>query len=97
MMNESNQDIMHRLYQAELDPHYILAVNVPVKQDDIDLVCMYEIKAFLKVQEIHKTWVVVLNIMPSNLPFIVENFQAFLRSAPTQKKKCCTLRYKLAF
>eukprot|EP00978_Attheya_sp_CCMP212_P008009 scaffold18656_cov82-Attheya_sp.AAC.3 len=42
---------------------------------------MYVIKAFIKVQQTSKTWV-VLDVVPSHLPYVVDNLKAFLSRNP---------------
>jgi hypothetical protein len=53
-------------------------VSVPVVSNEVDLVHMYAIKAFYKVGETTKTWV-VLDVVPGFLPYIVEDVPAFLQ------------------
>eukprot|EP00978_Attheya_sp_CCMP212_P029124 scaffold102515_cov63-Attheya_sp.AAC.1 len=65
---------------SEVDPPNafdFFVVSVPVTQNNIQLTHMYAIKAFIKVQQTSKTWV-VLDVMDGHLPYVVDNLEAFL-------------------
>jgi hypothetical protein len=52
-------------------------VSIPVRNGEDNLVHMYAIKAFYKVGETTKTWV-VLDVVPGFLPYVVEDLVNFL-------------------
>eukprot|EP00978_Attheya_sp_CCMP212_P005369 scaffold12016_cov65-Attheya_sp.AAC.5 len=65
--------------KGDAHPFVLFTVSVWVTQEGVNLIHMYEIKAFRKVQQSIKTWV-VLDMLPNFVPFIMTYLEAFLQS-----------------
>eukprot|EP00978_Attheya_sp_CCMP212_P002812 scaffold5777_cov66-Attheya_sp.AAC.4 len=65
--------------EGDANPFELFIVSVSVTQDGLNLIHMYEIKAFRKKISGIKTWV-VLDVLPNFVPFIVTDLEAFLQN-----------------
>jgi hypothetical protein len=65
--------------EGDANPFELFTVSVWVTQEGVNLIHMYEIKAFRKVQQSIKTWV-VLDVLPNFVPFIVTDLESFLQN-----------------